>query len=89
MESPLQGGKFGLSFSCGAKKAVSAIAIVHYERVRYIGVFLWEFDRHSVGSTKRCPLLQSARYRQVWLYKFTVRDEISFNDKRNDSKMFN
>ena len=29
---------------------MSAIAIVRYKGVRYIGVFLWEFDRDSADS---------------------------------------
>ena len=35
---------------------VSAVTIVRYKIVHYIGVFLWEFDRDSAGSTKKCPL---------------------------------
>ena len=47
------------------------MAIVHYKSVHYVGVFLWEFDRDSVGSTKIFPLLQGVRYvhhRHIWLY---------------------
>ena len=39
------------------KKIVFAITIVRYKGVCYVGVFPWEFDRDSVGSTKKCPLL--------------------------------
>ena len=30
--------------------------------VHYIEVFLWEFDRDSVGFLKKCPLLPGVRY---------------------------
>ena len=43
------------------QKFVSAIAIVLYKRVRYIGMFLWDFDHESAGSAKKCPLLQGVR----------------------------
>ena len=52
---------------------MSAITNIRYKSVCYIEVFLWEFDRDSVGSLKKCPLLpgvryKARRYRQVWLY---------------------
>ena len=37
-------------------KKMSAITNVRYKSVRYIEVFLWELDRDSAGSLKRCPL---------------------------------
>ena len=38
------------------QKIVSDITSVRYESVRYIGGFLWEFDRDPAGSTRKCPL---------------------------------
>ena len=37
-------------------KDVSVITNIRYKSVRYKEVFLWEFDRDSAGSLKRCPL---------------------------------
>ena len=54
---PLLRGKFYLKCSTSAKKSV------RYKSVRYIEVFLWEFDRDSVGSLKKCPLLPGVRYK--------------------------
>ena len=31
------------------------VTIAHSKSFRWIGVFLWEFDRDLTGSTKKCP----------------------------------
>ena len=41
---------------------MSPITFVCYKSIRYIEDFLWEFDRGSVGSTKKCSLLNGIRY---------------------------
>ena len=43
-------------------KKVSAITDVRYKSVRYIEVFLEQFDHDSTGSLKTCPLLPGVRY---------------------------
>ena len=48
-------------FTRGSKE-VSAITNVRYKSRHYIEVFLWEFDRDSTGSLKKCPLLLGACY---------------------------
>ena len=53
---PLLIGKFWLNCSPGTQKSV------RYEGVRFIEVFLSEFDRDSAGSLKKCPLLPGVRY---------------------------
>ena len=71
---------------------MSAIAIIRYKRVRYIGVFLWEFDHDSAGSSKKNWLLWvvesstiwHVRYKQVWLY---IRDTNDFWNKINNFKV--
>ena len=47
-------------------KKVPAIAIASYKSVRYIELFLWEFNLDSAGSLKKCPLLPGVRY-IAWL----------------------
>ena len=47
------------------QKIVSAITIIRYKSVRYIGVFLWELDRDLAGSTKKCPLQQGVSYNNM------------------------
>ena len=71
-------------FTRGLKK-VSAITNVLYKSVRYIGIFLWEFDRDSVGSWKKYPLLPGVRYipfryRQVWLH--TLDSQVSLSSRK-------
>ena len=41
---------------------------VRYKNVRYIEGFLWEFDRDSAGSLKKCPLLPGVHYIACPLY---------------------
>ena len=63
-ECPLLRGKFCTKYSRGAQKKTN----VRYKSVRYIKVFLWEFDRDSTGSLKKCPLLPCVRYIACPLY---------------------
>ena len=45
-----------------------SVNVARYKIVYYIEVFLWEIDRDSPGSLKKCLLLPGVCYRQVWLY---------------------
>ena len=43
-------------------KKVSALGNKCYKSVRYVEVFLWEFDCDSAGSLKKFPLLLGVGY---------------------------
>ena len=67
-------------------KTVPTVTIVSYKSFRYIGVFLREFDCDLAASTKKCPLLQSVRYRQVLLYQKQSSENTFFHFIRGVSR---
>ena len=55
-------------------KKVSAIANVPYKSVCYTEVYLWEFERDSASSLKKCPPLPGVRY--IAIDRFDCRQKI-------------
>ena len=47
------------------QQMMSTIITVRYKSIRYMKVFLREFDYNSVSSMKICPRLKGACYSQV------------------------